>query len=100
MLPFLLMILHFSQIGFTDDLTFMSNPPSLLCSAYNFRYFWAHHPKNDHFIVYHLSIDKVNLFFILFISPDNASFAQVIRGHLKSNFIPRQNLDKVHAELS
>ena len=30
-LPFLLIILHFSQIGFTDDLTFMSNPPSLLC---------------------------------------------------------------------
>ena len=25
MLPFLLMTLHFSQIGFTDDLTFMSN---------------------------------------------------------------------------
>jgi len=27
MRPFLLMILHFSQIGFTDDLTFISNPP-------------------------------------------------------------------------
>ena len=27
MLPFLLMILHFSQIGFTDDLTFMVLPP-------------------------------------------------------------------------
>lgn len=25
--PFLLMTLHFSQIGFTDDLTFMVNPP-------------------------------------------------------------------------
>ena len=25
--PFLLMILHFSQIGFTDDLTFMIKPP-------------------------------------------------------------------------
>jgi len=25
--PFLLMILHFSQIGFTDDLTFTLNPP-------------------------------------------------------------------------
>ncbi len=25
--PFLLMILHFSQIGFTDDLTFMLKPP-------------------------------------------------------------------------
>jgi len=27
MRPFLLMILHFSQIGFTDDLTFTLNPP-------------------------------------------------------------------------
>ena len=27
--PFLLMILHFSQIGFTDDLTFTGNPPSV-----------------------------------------------------------------------
>lgn len=25
MLPFLLMTLHFSQIGFTDDLTFMAD---------------------------------------------------------------------------
>lgn len=32
MLPFLLMILHFSQIGFTDDLTFTLNPP-FLCYA-------------------------------------------------------------------
>ena len=29
MLPFLLITLHFSQIGFTDDLTFMENPPLL-----------------------------------------------------------------------
>jgi hypothetical protein len=31
MLPFLLIILHFSQIGFTDDLTFTALPP--FCSA-------------------------------------------------------------------
>ena len=31
MLPFLLMILHFSQIGLTDDLTFTSNPPFIPC---------------------------------------------------------------------
>ena len=35
--PFRLMILHFSQIGFTDDLTFMLNPPF----------------KKDRFILYH-----------------------------------------------
>ena len=33
-LPFLLITLHFSQIGFTDDLTFTSNPPFIHCSAY------------------------------------------------------------------
>ena len=27
MLPFLLITLHFSQIGFTDDLTFTAGPP-------------------------------------------------------------------------
>ena len=50
---------HFSQIGLTDDLTFMSNPPSLLCSAYIFRYFWTHLSKNDHFILYHKTYGKV-----------------------------------------
>lgn len=30
MLPFLLITLHFSHIGFTDDLTFTANPPFLL----------------------------------------------------------------------
>lgn len=36
MLPFLLMTLHFSQIGFTDDLTFIVGPPFLynLFSSY------------------------------------------------------------------
>ena len=33
MLPFLLMILHFSQIGFTDDLTFMVMPPFTIIAA-------------------------------------------------------------------
>ena len=33
MRPFLLMILHFSQIGFTEDLTFMMNPPFFAPSA-------------------------------------------------------------------
>lgn len=28
-LPFLLITLHFSHIGFTEDLTFMMNPPFL-----------------------------------------------------------------------
>ena len=33
--PFLLMTLHFSQIGLTDDLTFTGNPPSIceMCHA-------------------------------------------------------------------
>ena len=32
--PFLLITLHFSQIGFTDDLTFMRDPPFIHCSAF------------------------------------------------------------------
>lgn len=34
MLPFLLITLHFSQMGFTDDLTFMVNPPFTFVSAF------------------------------------------------------------------
>ena len=37
MLPFLLMTLHFSQIGLTDDLTFTANPPFSIKVL--FRYF-------------------------------------------------------------
>ena len=33
-LPFLLITLHFSQIGFTDDLTFMWDPPFIHCFAF------------------------------------------------------------------
>ncbi len=32
--PFLLMTLHFSQIGLTDDLTFTGNPPSICEMCY------------------------------------------------------------------
>ena len=38
--PFLLMTLHFSQIGFTDDLTFTGNPPSV--NSLKSAVFWAH----------------------------------------------------------
>ena len=37
---------------------------------------------------------------LLFISPDNPSLGQIIRGHLNRYFVTRQNPDKVHAELS
>ena len=39
-LPFLLMTLHFSQIGFTEDLTFMMNPPFLSLTL-NFPYVYG-----------------------------------------------------------
>ena len=35
MLPFLLITLHFSRIGLTDDLTFTANPPFLSVAQYN-----------------------------------------------------------------
>ena len=40
-LPFLLITLHFSQIGFTDDLTFMRDPPFIHCYALCFPRFSA-----------------------------------------------------------
>ena len=62
--PFLLMILHFSQIGFTDDLTFTGNPPSvnitLICS------FRAHLYKvymRVRILFYHYYISNASTFF-------------------------------------
>ena len=45
MLPFLLMTLHFSQIGFTDDLTFMLN----LLSKKTVSYYNMHLPPMQAF---------------------------------------------------
>ena len=47
-LPFLLMILHFSQIGFTDDLTFISIHHVLSVPFRNLQVF-----KKDRFTLYH-----------------------------------------------
>ena len=40
-LPFLLITLHFSQIGLTDDLTFTANPPFLTPAADRPRFRWS-----------------------------------------------------------
>jgi hypothetical protein len=58
MLPFLLMTLHFSQIGLTDDLTFTAKA--------------SFQTSSDDIITYSL-INMQELF--LFITPDNSSRA-------------------------
>ena len=93
MLPFLLMILHFSQIGFTDDLTFTSNPPFPICIAivptagHTF-------PDSSPNIIALVFLQSQHLF--LFISPDNSALWQIIWGQFQSHFISRKDLDKVH----
>ena len=57
MRPFLLMILHLSQIGFTDDLTFTLNPPF----------------KKDRFILYHRNSQSARVFPIYFSFISSAS---------------------------
>ena len=67
--PFLLIILHFSQIGFTDDLTFTAIPPFSL----PFRYFTPY-SKSVRVILYHSDIKKSSLFSIFFHNNTYTSF--------------------------
>ena len=87
------MILHFSQIGFTDDLTFTV----ILLSI-------------DHKVAKALyqsffgnaSIFRPNFYLsqYLFVSPDDSALGQIVWGHLQGYFIARKNTDIIHAELS
>lgn len=64
------MTLHFSQIGFTDDLTFMVNPPFHEKATFN----KIKVEKNVRVIVYHKDFTNTSSIFIfLFISPNNSS---------------------------
>ena len=88
-LPFLLMTLHFSQIGFTDDLTFISNPPF----------------KKDHFRLYHRSFGFASFIFPIFprfllVSPDDPSFGQIVGRQLQGNPVAGQNTDEILAKLA
>lgn len=62
MFPFLLMTLHFSQIGFTDDLTFMVNPP--FHEKATFKYIKVE--KNVRVIVYHKDFSNTSSIFKIF----------------------------------
>ena len=62
--PFLLMILHFSQIGFTDDLTFMLNLLSKKTVL--------------HYNMVYLQMQDKRKYILLFVSPNNSALAQVI----------------------
>ena len=76
MLPFLLMILHFSQIGFTDDLTFTSNPPFIHCLNYVYNtfsdlksqllYFYTQKYTETCLYSIHPHVSSVNTYFLFF----------------------------------
>ena len=85
-LPFLLMILHFSQIGFTDDLTFMSNPPSILLLYHTLRANFGH-TSPETAISYCNTIVLAKSIVFLLISPNNSSLAQVIWRHFQRHFV-------------
>ena len=86
-LPFLLITLHFSQIGFTDDLTFTIKP-SFQKSPFN--------------IVTRGKIQCKKNFSAkdLFFSPDDTSFGQIVGRHFQSNFIPGINSNVILSELT
>ena len=69
-LPFLLITLHFSQIGFTDDLTFILNLLSAIMNNNDLPV------KKDRLIFYHPEeqISTVSLNRQLFICPSRLSF--------------------------
>ena len=112
------MILHFSQIGFTDDLTFtviLLSIDQQSCSSII--------PKNrdecKHFFVYDSSFSgaagimlscaagnpRLRLWAALqkrslFIHPDNPALGQIVWGQLNGNFVAWQDTDIVHTKLS
>ena len=123
-LPFLLMILHFSQIGFTDDLTFtvillsfvvrLPSVPgthqakNMLKTALRLQYLYkivrkmgaiqaSQQSSLEHYNTKTLTNQE---FFALFISPDDSSLGQIVGGHFKRHLIARENPDVVHAELA
>ena len=79
-LPFLLMILHFSQIFFTDGLTFIV----LQFLSYGF---------------YELPNGCRRQLF-LFCSPSDSALIEIVYRYLNSDLISRQNSDIVHTKLS
>ena len=78
--PLRLMTLHFSQMGFTEGLTFI-----VLGLLYPFLYDPAACPRTLH---------------ALFETVGYAATSQVIRCKLDRNLIPRQNANEIHADLT
>lgn len=80
--PFLLMILHLSQMGFTDDLTFTGDPPSVLKSNLQL---CTKHKSSSTIVSKYFPFCK----HYLFISPNDPSFRQVIGRKLNGHFVTR-----------
>ena len=70
-------------------------------SAFTVKFFFSLNNQTDPLPVIFFHKKRVcSVNSLLFISPDNPSLGQIIRGHLNRYFVTRQNPDKVHAELS
>ena len=117
MIPFLLITLHFSQIGFTDDLTFTVFSPfwnhidnGLGCFSSCLILFKSLIKKKETsqksvfycIIIIQISSSIFSHFFSkkLLISPDDSSLRQIIRGQFYCYLIARKDTDIVHTQLS
>ena len=106
--PFLLMTLHFSQIGLTEDLTFISillswanKSRRIIISPLFIKYkgmvFMQSH---EYFPVYGAVSGKNDYALQLLVSPGDPSLAQIIRGKFHRDPVSGQDADIIHAEFA
>ena len=102
--PFLLITLHFSHIGFTEDLTFISCLLSILlrrkkCDTK------LPFEKGAIYIISRLLLNNkfyfnFQIIIFLLIAPDNPALVKVVGRQLDRHLVTRQNSDEIHAKLA
>ena len=85
------MILHFSQIGFTDGLTFI---------AFYLHHFYGGMGHGSETAPAGASVTKRLRPLWLLGAPSNTTAGQVVGRHLNGDLVAGKNADKVHAELA
>ena len=112
--PFLLITLHFSQMGFTEDLTFMIFPPFCVYVRGGGHCFFLPVSAKKHGLPYrqtpkycstpHSFRQQKSAVFQgipdLFVSPDDPSLGKVIGRKLQGHPVAGQDPDIVHPEFS
>ena len=102
--PFLLITLHFSHIGFTEDLTFISCLLSILLRRKK-RDTKLPFEKGAIYIISRLLLNNkfyfnFQIIIFLLIAPDNPALVKVVGRQLDRHLVTRQNFDVVHTEFS